>query len=69
MITYNNTNNLDVFEKSHAVQWEGEGIDYTGIPYMIVGQRTLDCHHGSERNEKLKEKYKLEREHNKVNIQ
>lgn len=54
--------------KSHAVQWESEGIEYTGIPFMIVGQRTLDCHHGSERNEKFKEKYKIEREKEKVSL-
>ena len=61
-------NILDVFVKNHAVQWESEGVEYTGVPFMIVGQRTLDCHHGLERNGKVKEKYKLNKEKRKVGL-
>ena len=43
-------------------------MECTGVPFMIVGQRTLDCHHGSEGNKKVKEKYKNEKEKRKVSF-
>lgn len=55
-------------QKKHAIQWESERVEFTGVPFMIIGQRTLDCHHGLERNGKVKEKYKLEREKRKVGL-
>jgi len=43
------------------VQWSTEGIQYSGIPFMMIGSRLYECRHGRDRKENVKEANKLKR--------
>ena len=49
---------LDLYAKKHKVIWESEGIPYSGVPFMIVSSKTMDCHHGHDRNANAKVRHK-----------
>ena len=34
---------LDIYDKKHMVLWNINGINYIGIPFMVLSQKTLDC--------------------------
>ena len=42
-------------EKRQYVYWSDDHIEYIGVPFMILGTKVLDCHHGKDRYIKLKE--------------
>ena len=48
-------------KKKHDVYWSDDHIPYTGVPFMMLGTIVLDCHHGKDRNIKLKELNKKKR--------
>ena len=35
-----------------------EYLPFTGVPFVLVGTKILDCHHGKDRNVRLKERNK-----------
>ena len=46
---------VDFRRKRHYVYWSDDHIAYTGVPFMMLGTKVLDCHHGKDRSSKLKE--------------
>ena len=58
----------DVYAKKHKVYWESSSVSFSGIPFMIVAQKILDCHHGIDRNENFKKKYKETKEIKSVRL-
>ena len=53
---------VDFRKKKHYVYWSDDHIAYTGVPFMMLGTKVLDCHHGKDRNIKLKELNKRKKE-------
>ncbi|XP_066932038.1 uncharacterized protein [Clytia hemisphaerica] len=53
-----NFGNTDLFAKNHKVYWEAEGISNNGKPFVILSSKSMDCHHGPDRNVKHKQTYK-----------
>ncbi|XP_057305545.1 uncharacterized protein LOC130643047 [Hydractinia symbiolongicarpus] len=51
--TTKNVGAIDLHEKAHKIYW-----DVTGVPYMVLGRRYLDCHYGKDRQKLKKEKLK-----------
>ena len=47
---------LDIYAKKHKVLWDINGINYIGIPFMVLSQKILDCAHGIDRKAELKTK-------------
>jgi hypothetical protein len=39
------------------VLWKDELTEYTGVPFIFLGERLLECHHGKDRNIGAKRKY------------
>ena len=54
--------NLDFRKKRHKIYWSDEYLPFTGVPFVLVGTKILDCHHGKDRNVKLKERNKKNHE-------
>ena len=46
----------------HRVYWSDKEIEYDGIPFMVLGTKILDCHHGKDRHAKQKEDAKKRHE-------
>nr|XP_039273182.1 uncharacterized protein LOC120347326 isoform X2 [Styela clava] len=44
----------------------GYRLQFDGIPFMVVGHKILDCHHGSDRHVAAKAKYKAQREADEI---
>lgn len=49
---------VDIFKNNHKIYWENEFIRLPGYPFLIAGQKWLDCHHRKDRNIRSKEKQK-----------
>ena len=47
---------LDIYTKKHKVLWNINGINYIGIPFIVLSQKSLDCAHGIGRKAELKKK-------------
>jgi len=52
----------DLYSRKHKVMWQDENIEFTGVPFFIVNQKTFDCQHGVDRNKAVKERKKTERQ-------
>ena len=58
---------LAVREKKINIRWEYHRdydplkIDYTGIPFILIGKQRYQCHQGKDMNQKKKEKYRTEK--------
>ena len=59
---FNILSNLDFRKKRHEIYWSDEYLPFTGVPFVLVGTKILDCHHGKDRNVKLKERNKKNHE-------
>ena len=46
---------LDFLKAAHKVRWSDQDIEYMGVPFMILGTKIFDCHHGKDRNYKRKQ--------------
>ena len=46
---------LDFLKAVHKVRWSDQDIEYMGVPFMILGTKIFDCHHGKHRNYKRKQ--------------
>ena len=55
---------LDIFLKSHRIQWEDEVMEYSGTPYIVLAFKIFDCHHGFDRNVAAKTKLKEAKKNN-----
>ena len=44
------------------MHWFDSDIEFTGIPFMVVGSKVPDCHHGRDRHLKRKESTKGRKE-------
>lgn len=44
----------------------GYRLQFDGVPFMVVGHKILDCHHGVDRHIAAKEKYKTKRQTNEI---
>ena len=53
---------LDIYAKKHKVLWDINGINYTGIPFMVLSQKSLDCAHGIDRKAELKKKKRTKKD-------
>ena len=53
--------NLDIFERKHKVYWENKHVEYCGIPFVMLNDRSFGCHHGRDKMEKFKQKKKEEK--------
>nr|XP_047141068.1 uncharacterized protein LOC105849056 [Hydra vulgaris] len=60
VVYYANKNfgNTDTITTNHSVLWEDSAIPYSGIPYIVISNKVLDCHHGFDRNVSKKNDYK-----------
>ena len=58
----------DFRSKKHKLFWSTDEIDYSGIPFMILSQKVLDCSHGADRKIVVKEKKALEKNQQKVRL-
>ena len=51
-----------MYAKKHKIYWNDDVLKFDGIPFIIVGQKTLDCHYGKDRsgmsNKKIRDKKK-----------
>ena len=47
---------LDIYTKKLKVLWNINGINYIGIPFMVLSQKSLDCAHGIDWKAELKKK-------------
>ena len=47
---------LDIYTKKLKVLWNINGINYIGIPFMVLSQKSLDCAHGIDRKVEFKKK-------------
>ena len=54
--------NLDFHKKRHKIYWSDEYLPFTGVSFVLVGTKILDCLHGKDRNVKLKERNKKNHE-------
>ena len=54
--------NLDFHKKRHKIYWSDEYLPSAGVPFVLVGTKILDCHHGKDRNVMLKERKKKNHE-------
>ena len=52
---------LDIYAKKHKVLWNINGINYIGIPFVVLSQKRLDCTHGIYRKAELKRKREQEK--------
>lgn len=50
------------FKPKRKVWWEVDGKDFNGVPFMILGTKRLDCHHGQDRNANIKKIRKEQKE-------
>ena len=46
--------------------WEDETIKFSGVPFVVLSFKTLDCHHGVDRNTTVKKRYKENKDKKKV---
>ena len=46
---------LDFLKAAHKVCWSDQDIEYMGVPFMTLGTKIFDCHHGKDRNYKQKQ--------------
>ena len=53
---------LDIYAKNHKVLWDINGINYIGIPFMVLSQKSLDCAHGIDRKAELKKKKRTKKD-------
>ena len=53
---------LDIYVKNHKVLWDINGINYIGIPFMVLSQKSLDCAHGIDRKAELKKKKRTKKD-------
>nr|XP_047145632.1 calcium-responsive transcription factor-like [Hydra vulgaris] len=53
--------NTDLKEKNHKVFWSTDSIEFSGLPFMMIGTKILDCQNGRDRNLNLKEFNKQKR--------
>jgi len=40
-----------------SVMWSCVDVSYTGVPFMIIGQQTLECRNGRERHIKRQQQH------------
>ena len=57
---------LDIYAKKHKVMWEDETIKFSDVPYVVLSFKTLDCHHGVDKNTTVKKRYKENKEKKRV---
>nr|XP_047132524.1 uncharacterized protein LOC124811229 [Hydra vulgaris] len=53
--------NTDLKKKPHKIYWSTDSIEFSGIPFMMIGTKIFDCHHGYDRNLSRKEYNKQNR--------
>nr|XP_047133456.1 uncharacterized protein LOC124811602 isoform X2 [Hydra vulgaris] len=65
VVYYANKNfgNTDTITSNHSVLWEDSAIPYSGIPYIVISNKVLDCHHGFDRNVKKNDYKKNKKRH------
>ena len=44
-------------------------LSFDGIPFVLIGEKVLECHHGKDRNITHKQKYQLKASEKKVKFQ
>ena len=54
--------NRDFRKKRHKIYWSNGYLPFTGVPFVLVGTKILDCHHRKDRNVRLKEHNKKKNE-------
>ncbi|XP_065657446.1 calcium-responsive transcription factor-like isoform X2 [Hydra vulgaris] len=54
--------NKDILTKTHNVLWDDFAIPYSGMPFIIVSSKVLDCHHGFDRNISVKKNYQVKKQ-------
>ena len=70
LIAYSFYSISDLKKKSHRVWWQdtqhinGPRLDYDGMPFMVLGKKTLECHNGPDRNKAQKAKRKKSKQVN-----
>ena len=37
--------------------WNDDYIPFSGVPFFVLGEKLLECHHGKDRNVGAKRKY------------
>ena len=47
----------DPSAKPHRVLWKDDYIPFSGVPFFVLGEKLLECHHGKDRNVGAKRKY------------
>ena len=57
---------LDIYTKKHKVLWNINGINYIGIPFMVLPQKSFDCAHGINRKAELKKKRRTRKDTEKL---
>lgn len=57
-VLYNNINCffIDLYHRNHKIMWSDGAIGFSGVPFVIVGSKTLDCHFGKDRNLRIKQR-------------
>ena len=53
---------LDIYAKKHKVLWNINGINYIGIHFMVLSQKSLDCARGIDRKAELKKKKRTKKD-------
>ncbi|CAH3163461.1 unnamed protein product, partial [Porites lobata] len=48
----------DPSAKPHRVLWNNDYIPFSGVPFFVLGEKLLECHHGKDRTIGAKRKYK-----------
>ncbi|XP_065665743.1 calcium-responsive transcription factor-like [Hydra vulgaris] len=48
----------ELTKKNHKVFFEDKELSYSGVPFIISSQSTLDCQQGKDRNVKVKAEYR-----------
>ena len=54
------------YTKKHKTQWDDEYVPYSGIPFMAVFSKLLDCYHGTYKDFSEKRKWKVQSGKEKV---
>nr|XP_047143262.1 uncharacterized protein LOC124817350 isoform X4 [Hydra vulgaris] len=51
----------EILKANHRVFFEDKDVSYTGVPFIVSSNGTLDCHHGKDKNSKAKALYKIKK--------
>nr|XP_047131654.1 uncharacterized protein LOC124810593 isoform X2 [Hydra vulgaris]XP_047142244.1 uncharacterized protein LOC124816635 [Hydra vulgaris] len=51
----------EVLLKNHKVFFEDKDVSYTGVPFIVSSNSTLDCQHGKDKNIKAKALYNVKK--------